>query len=214
MIKHSFLFVFLALFSLNSFACGTVANWMDAYEGVTTGNDWRDSMNPMESLVMLMGCEGDNPSRLGMAEQQRLSRILSDAMSKSSVLTSMPSKHPDIEDKVKRFRHPVSFDAMVESIYRRYQCLPSVTKKVFLNKKIGNNSCSDDEVVLMEITAKSGGRLRAIPRGRIVTTLAHKTNIEVLGYNGEWYKVINPVNTKGEEAMVGFVHESVLAFTK
>jgi len=213
MIKY-WLFAFFCLFSSSSFACGTPANWMDAYEDIATGNKWRDTMNPLESLVMLMGCEGDNPSRLSVEEQQRMTGILSDALFRSDVLINMYAIHYEIKDKVRRFRNPVGIYTLVESIYRRYQCLPDVTDKIFLEKNFGNRSCPGGDVVLMKINAQSGGRLRAVPDGRVVTTLAHNTVVEVLSEKGGWHKVINPISMGGSETMVGFIHKSILTRTE
>ncbi|MCK5335405.1 MAG: hypothetical protein KAQ67_04550 [Gammaproteobacteria bacterium] len=120
----------LLLVSLPAFSCGTVDNWMDAYEGVESNNKWRDSMNQLESLVMLRGCGG--PARLKKRQQERMLRILTDAVSRKYQLARLPYNNRDIRSQVKRYRGLLPFEGLLESIYRRYDCLQDVRSNVVL----------------------------------------------------------------------------------
>ena len=129
----------LMLFSSGVFACGTVENWMDAYEGIESGNEWRDSMNQLETLVMLSGC---SVSSLDKQQQIRLSRILLHSLKQKGKLMAMPSTHYEIRDKLKQVRSPSAFDGLIGIIYRRFSCLSEVSDKA-LRHRFGNHFCSE-----------------------------------------------------------------------
>ncbi len=126
-IRPLFLSLFLS-FSTTGFACGTIDNWMDAYEGVESGNKWRDNSSQLDALVMMLDC-GSGPF-LKTAQQQRLLRVLSDAMSKRERILTTRGGNSDLRERVKRFKsaarlaQPFIFEGLIEAIYRRYRCLP------------------------------------------------------------------------------------------
>ena len=202
-----FLFTFLFTFNTAVHACGTPENWMDAYQGVESRNDWRDSMNRLEALVMLSGC---GASHLDKQQQLRLSGILVESLEQEAELRRLPSSHYEIADKLRLVRSPVTFDAMIETIYRRFDCL-SKAPEASLREHFGTRFCPGGESVVMRINAPSGGLVRARPEGRKIASFKNSTEVRVLGKSGEWYRVALPKNTyiPGEPS-IAYVHESIL----
>ena len=180
---------------------------MDAYEGIESRNEWRDSMNRLEALVMLSGC---GASRLDKQQQLRLSRILAEALEQEAELRRFPSSHYEIADKLRLVRSPVTFDAMIETIYRRFNCL-SKAPEPSLREYFGTRFCPGGERVVMRISAPSGGIVRARPEGRKVASFKNGTEVRVLGKSGAWYRIALPKNTyMPGEPSIAYVHDSIL----
>ena len=123
------------LLSFQASACGTVDNWMDAYEGVESHNKWRDSMNKLESLVMLKGC--GSSIELNKQQQNRMSKILTYAVSHKKMISYLPSVNRDIRSEVSRYKGLVAYDRLLKQIYRRYLCLPDIKHNI--NLSLDNN---------------------------------------------------------------------------
>ena len=136
------LFPLLLMVSAGAQACGTLENWMDAYEGIESGNEWRDSMTQLETLVMMSGCGGS--SHLEKQMQIRLSRILLQSLKQKGKLMVMPSTHYEIRDKLKLVRSPYVFDGLIGTIYRRFSCLSEIHDDS-LRHRFGNHFCSESE---------------------------------------------------------------------
>ena len=122
-IRYILLIPLTFMFSFPTFACGTAQNWMDAYEGVKTSNKWRNSTSKLGSLVMLRGC---GSSFLKKKDQVRLVGILTDALSQKVRLSNMILTNRDIRRQVRPYTSAVGVERLVESIYRRFQCLYKV----------------------------------------------------------------------------------------
>ena len=243
----------LLLFSTASFSCGTANNWMDVYEGIDSGNSWRDSSNQREALTMLLGC--GSSSMLNKAQQQRLLNILTDAMSRKMKVMRVSRGNRDIKHD-KKFSGWNSYEGLVESVFHRFACLqdvrtpdaptfptgplanknwgqdpfavPSTEQKgadkesreeletegrapgVTLYEYFGENSCPGHPSHSLQVKAPSGARLRAEPKGRIISSLNNGTLIEALGFDARWYRVINPVRNGGQDTAIGYLHESVV----
>ena len=203
-----FLFSLLVTFNTSVLACGTAENWMDAYQGTESRNEWRDSMNRLEALVMLSGC---GASRLDKQQQLRLSGILVQALEQEAELRTFPSSHYEIADKLKRVRSPLAFDSLIETIYRRFSCLSDTPEAQPLREHFGTRFCPGGEQLLMSINAVNGGIARATPEGRQVNSFKNGTEVRILGQSGEWYRIALPKNTyiPGEPS-IAYVHGSIL----
>lgn len=141
MIKRLTIFLLLFTFNNAAIACGTAENWMDAYEGIESKNEWRDSMNRLETLVMLSGCGG---TQLDKQQQLRLSGILVQALEQEARLRTLPSSHDEISDKLKRVRSPLAFDSLIETIYRRFNCLSKAPEPI-LREHFGTQLCPGEQ---------------------------------------------------------------------
>ncbi|RDH81419.1 MAG: hypothetical protein DIZ80_15135 [endosymbiont of Galathealinum brachiosum] len=200
-------------FSSSVLACGTVDNWMDAYEGIDTGNQWRDSMNQLESLVMLLGCGRKNV--LSKEQSKRLSHILNDALTRKKQVIALPLSNRDIREKVSKYKNRVTYEGLLESLFRSNHCLLSESSTGALiaeneNKSLleyfGSHACPGYKTDILVIVAPNGGRLRASPEGRVIATVQDGTKLKIVGKVNEWYRVIK---SEGNELMIAYVHESI-----
>ena len=214
-------FHLLLLLSVPSFACGTPDNWMDAYEGIDSGNKWRDSMSKLEKLVMLRSCGGS--SMINKSQQTRMLAILTDAMSHKYKYSMMRTKNRDVRNQVSQYRGLIPFEGLVESIYRRFYCLNDAqvnyTQKIghsnqTLFEYFGRNACPDGDTVIMKINAPNGGKIRSTPKGRVIASLRNGLKIIIIGKSKDWYRVINPARNGNQNTMIGYIHESILVNLK
>ncbi len=201
----------LFLFAQTGFACGTPDDWMDAYLGEGERGGWRSEMGRYQALVMLQGCEGMNPSRLSDEQALRMARVLGDALNHREAVTAEPMRDLHHLD---RFRDPDAFHALLETIYRRYDCLGAADTeaRASLIERFGTRFCPGGERVTMHVNAPSGGRLRATPGGRHIFSLRNGESLRVLGREGEWYRVFLPsISHSGRDGQIAFIHHSIVA---
>ncbi|MFK5892163.1 MAG: hypothetical protein QM504_02965 [Pseudomonadota bacterium] len=210
---------FILLFPFSVFSCGTVSHWMDVYQKIESGNQWRDSMNQLESLVMLRSCGGRQ--RLKASQQDRLRNILIDAMNKKSKILHFQAHNNDIRNQVKLYKDPIAYNGLIESIFRRFNCLLAGNEKNNgddLNKELygyfGSELCSGVKGDSLKVIANNGGRLRASPSGRLISSLRYGIKLRVLGKKDEWFRVINPDKNNINETMIAYVHESIVQLTR
>jgi len=216
-----FLLSLLFLISLPSYSCGTPDNWMDAYEGIDSGNKWRDSMSKLEKLVMLRSCGGS--SMVNESQQTRMLTILTDAMSHKYKYSMMRTKNRDVQNQVRQYRGLIAYEGLVESIYRRFYCLNDAqvdniqkisSSNVTLFEYFSRNACPDGDTIIMKINAPNGGRIRSKPNGSVISSLRHGLKIIIVGKSKDWYRVINPARNGNQNSMIGYVHESILVNVK
>ena len=211
------IFQLLMVISLPSFACGTANNWMDAYEGIESGNKWRDSMSSLEKLVMLRSCGGG--SFINKEQQTRMLRILTDAMSHRREFSMMPTRNYDVRRQVSKYRGLIPFEGLIESTFRRFNCLPGLNKKLAplikhtdktLYEYFGSNFCHGGKKPLIKVDAPSGGRLRSSPKGKVIASLKDGTKLKVLGMVDQWYRVLDPIRNGQQNTQIAYVHASII----
>lgn len=117
----------LYMFSFPSFACGTVTNWMDSYEKVKTNNEWRNNTSQLGALMMLKKCGGRTD--LTKAQQERMSRILVDAMRRKNEIINARLMNRDIRSDVRHYQKPIAFNRLIKSIFVHYHCLENVSNE-------------------------------------------------------------------------------------
>lgn len=211
------IFQLLMVISLPSFACGTANNWMDAYEGIESGNKWRDSMSSLEKLVMLRSCGGG--SFINKEQQTRMLRILTDAMSNRREFSMMPTRNYDVRRQVSKYRGLIPFEGLIESTFRRFKCLPDANKKLALKIKLNYGSktlykyfdsyCPGGTKLLIQVdTVHAGAKLHSSPHGKVISRLKSGTKLKLLGRLDHWYRVINPVRNGHQNTMIGYIHMS------
>ena len=202
--------IFIILISLSniSLACGTPENWIDAYHGVKTDNKWRDSMNKMESLVMLLGC---GSSRLKNPEiENKVFSVLLNAIENKNSILNMPSTHKEIAKEVASYKSPRNLMVLLESIYIRFQCLRGVKDQSKLTELFGEYICSSSRSRWMKVNAPSGAIVRDLPGGTILTTLSNGTKVRIINKEGNWYKIEQEKNLGLHAPRVAYIHESIL----
>lgn len=127
MVKSTLSLVLLLLISSSPFACGTVQNWMDVYEGIESDNRWRDKSSRLDALAMMQSC--GNSFRLKEDEQWRLLGILTDAMQSHMAIMQQGSANRDLARESGRYRDSHAYEELIKTIFQRFDCLGGLEAK-------------------------------------------------------------------------------------
>ena len=210
------------------FACGTVSNWMDVYEGSKSGHPWRDMSSRLDALVMLQDCS--EMTSLKQPEAKRMLRILTDAMANRGQIILQGSRNYDLACKVGRYKNDYLYEGLIESIFYRFQCLdgarepmsptfsnglvsnPDIVGNLTLYDYFGTSACTQKGLIPLTVKAPSGARLRTAPRtgSRIIINMKNGTALNGVQQVGEWYRVVNPFYNKWQSSRIGYVHQSIV----
>lgn len=183
---------------------------MDAYQGIESKNQWRNSMNKLESLYMLMGC-GTSSSHLEPEQQQRMALLLQDAYSHGATIVRLESSHAEIRRQINAYQHPQRYQAMLETIYHRFGCLNKTDPVLPLHQRYSQNFCPGGVESWMLIKARHGGRVRAYPHGPHIASWKYGTRVRILEQQGNWYKVLLTRKDSGMQSNIAYLHHTILS---
>lgn len=138
----------LLLISSSSFACGTIHNWMDVYEGVASNNPWRDKSSQLDALAMMQSC--GNLLTLEEEEQGRLLGILTHAMHNRVKIMGEGSSNSDLASESARYHDDESYNILIKTIFKRFDCLSGIAGNAHPRFSLTGQTSSENGTTIYE----------------------------------------------------------------
>lgn len=194
----------IVFFSLNqsTYACGNLNTWIDAYYGKGP----IDAKNKKGALVGIYEC-GIYSYR---GQDKKLLNVILDAKRNSVEISNQ--RYGGFIPINTTYNTPPSLLRLLEKIYRRYHCLKAASdEEGYANVVKIFGSCSQETLQQMSVSCKGTVNIRETPEGRKIGYLKNGSQVNVIGKEGEWFKINVPGSVRDSARVdIGYIHGSLL----
>ena len=198
--------IIATLLSLNQFAnaCGTLDDWIDAYNG----KGWIKDKSKKEALIGIYTC-GIYHYR---GQDKEILKVILNA--KENIKEINYQRYYGPMDRERKYTQVNTTILLLEEIYRRYNCLQYAKNEIGYKKIVklfGNTSCFKENLKQMRVKVTNTANIRQAPKGKKIGYVKNNTIINIISKKDDWYKINVPGDMRDIDRVdVGYIHSSLL----